>query len=90
METTEKDGSENVWDYLINHFVEVIVNDGIDPLKPHIIKKTGILIGTNSNFIFIRGSIKIEALAIKNIERIAELNNQETLFKEGNGNDKRN
>jgi hypothetical protein len=82
METTEKN-SNDVWDYLINHFVEVIVNDGIDPLKPHIIKKTGVLIGTDSNFIFIRGRIKIEALAIKNIERIAELQEQEDLFKRG-------
>jgi len=35
------------------------------------------LIGTDNNFVFIRGSIKTEALAIKNIERIAELINQD-------------
>jgi len=71
------ESNDNVWDCLINHFVEVIIDDGIDPSRPHIIKKTGMLIGTNSDFVFIRGKIKIEALAIKNIERIAELNNQE-------------
>ena len=90
METTGKNGSEDgsekgnsVWDYLINHYVEIIVNDGIDSSRPHIIKKTGVLLGTDSNFVFIRRSIKIEALAIKNIERIGEvLDNNENGFNE--------
>ena len=78
METMEKKECGNaVWDCFINNYVEIILDDGIDPTKPHIVKKTGMLIGADTNFVFIRGSIKTEALAIKNIERIAGLINQD-------------
>ena len=79
MENMEKKESDNIWDCLINQYVEIILNDGIDSTRPHIIKKTGLLIGTDNNFVFIRGKTKIEALAIKNIERIAELEKQENM-----------
>jgi hypothetical protein len=77
--------NNSVWDCLINRYIEIILDDGIDPTKPHIIKKTGLLIGADYNFVFIRGKIKIEALAIKNIERIAELEEQGDMMKAGVG-----
>lgn len=74
---------ENVWICFLNNYVEVIIDDGIDPLRPHIIKKTGLLIGADSNFVFIRGDFKTEALAVKNIERIAKINDREGGFRGG-------
>jgi hypothetical protein len=86
MENVRKKESDNsIWDCLINHYVEIILNDGIDLTRPHIIKKTGLLIGSDYNFVFIRGKIKTEALAIKNIERIAELEEQVDITKVGGG-----